>query len=64
MARRLADFGFRPLSQHGSHVKFGHPDGRLAIVAHHASRDLGRGVLMEILRQADIDPDEFFAKFR
>jgi hypothetical protein len=45
-------------------VKFVHPDGRRAIVPHHARLDIGRGTLMEMLRQADIDPDEFFAAFR
>lgn len=64
VARRLAEFGFVPLRQAGSHVKFGHADGRRISVPHHARRDLHRGLLMEICRQAGIDPDEFFAAFR
>lgn len=35
VARRLRDFGFEPLSQEGSHVRFRHPDGRQAIVPRH-----------------------------
>lgn len=64
VARRLADFGFRPVSQSGSHVKFRHPDGRQAIVPHHARRELGVGLLRTIVKDSGIDPDEFFAAFR
>jgi predicted RNA binding protein YcfA (HicA-like mRNA interferase family) len=64
VVRRLADFGFHPVSQQGSHVKLRHPDGRQAIVPHHARKDLGRGLLRTIVRDAGIDPDEFFAAFR
>lgn len=35
VARRLRDFGFEPVSQEGSHVRFRHPDGRQAIVPRH-----------------------------
>lgn len=64
VARRLADFGFVPASQSGSHVKFRHADGRQAIVPHHARRELGRGLLRTIVKDAGIDVDEFFAVFR
>ncbi len=64
VARRLADFGFRRVSQQGSHVKFRHADGRQAIVPHHARAEIGRGLLATIVKDAGIDPDDFFAAFR
>jgi predicted RNA binding protein YcfA (HicA-like mRNA interferase family) len=64
VARRLRDFGFRPASQTGSHVHFVHPDGRHAVVPHHAREDIGRGLLFTIIKDARIDPDDFLAAFR
>jgi predicted RNA binding protein YcfA (HicA-like mRNA interferase family) len=61
LARRLADFGFSPVDQVGSHVKFRHADGRQVTVPHHARRDLKRGILLAICKKANLDPDEFFA---
>lgn len=49
--------GFLKVSQRGSHVKMRHPDGRTAIVPNHY--ELARGTLRSILRQADLDTDEF-----
>lgn len=64
VVRRLADFGFVPIGQRGSHVQFQHADGRHITVPHHAIRDLQRGLLMRICRQGRIDPNEFFKAFR
>ena len=64
VARRLAEFGFRPVHQRGSHVRFAHADGRWAIVPFHAWKDIHRGLLLKIVKDTRIDPDEFFAAFR
>jgi predicted RNA binding protein YcfA (HicA-like mRNA interferase family) len=54
--RILLDPGFRPVRQKGSHVFYRHPDGRSTSVPHHASRDIARPLLREILREIDITP--------
>ncbi len=64
VARRLAEFGFAPVGQTGSHVRFAHSDGRSVVVPHHAREELDRWLLMKIVKAAKIDADEFFAAFR
>jgi len=64
VARRLQEFGFVPVRQVGSHVRFVHPDGRKTTVAHHARSDLRKELVMKVLRQAGIDPAEFLAGIR
>lgn len=53
----LAEFGFTKVSQRGSHVKVRHAAGRTAIVPLH--KELARGTLRSILRQADVKPEDF-----
>ena len=60
----MADFGFAPVAQKGSHVKFRHADGRVVSIPRHANRDIGRRLLMAIMEEAGIDPDTFLAPFR
>ena len=64
VARRLAEFGFVPIGQSGSHVRFAHPDGRSTVVPFHARDDLDRWLLMKIVKAARLDPEDFFAAFR
>ncbi|MEA3202438.1 MAG: hypothetical protein QOI63_104 [Thermoplasmata archaeon] len=64
VARRLAEFGFLPAGQTGSHVRFLHPDGRMTVVPRHDREDLHRGILSRIIKQAGIDADVFSEKFR
>jgi predicted RNA binding protein YcfA (HicA-like mRNA interferase family) len=47
------------VSQRGSHLKLRHADGRTVIVPLH--RELARGTLRSILRQAGLTADEFVA---
>lgn len=55
--RALELIGFVKISQRGSHVKMRHTDGRIVIVPNH--NELARGTLRSILRQADLNVDEF-----
>ena len=57
--RVLLRQGFQAIRQRGSHVFYRHPDGRTTTVPHHAGRDLARPLLREILREAEITPEEF-----
>ncbi len=47
----------REVSQSGSHLKLRHPAGRTVIVPMH--RELARGTLRSILRQADLTVEAF-----
>ncbi len=58
--RRLERVGFFEVSQKGSHVKFAKVTTqgiRTAIVPHH--REVAIGTLRSILRQAEIDTQDF-----
>ena len=56
VVRSLRRLGFEQVSQRGSHVKMSHPDGRTAIVPMH--KELARGTLASILRQAQVSFEE------
>jgi predicted RNA binding protein YcfA (HicA-like mRNA interferase family) len=51
--------GFVAVWQSGSHAIFRHPDGRGTTIPIHGKRDLGRGLLRQIMRDADLTPDDF-----
>ena len=53
----LAKVGFIEVSQRGSHVKLRRQDGTTVIVPRH--RELARGTLRSILRQAGLSVEEF-----
>ena len=55
----LAGIGFIQVSTRGSHVKVAHPDGRVTVVPMHGGRDIPRGTLGSILRQAGLTVAEF-----
>ena len=59
MARLLTRLGFEKVHQVGSHAKFVHPDGRVTMVPMHGNEELGTGITLEILKQAEIARDEF-----
>ncbi len=51
--------GFVILRQKGSHAFYRHADGRTTTVPNHPGRDLARPLIREILREAEITPDQF-----
>jgi predicted RNA binding protein YcfA (HicA-like mRNA interferase family) len=53
--RLLEKQGFTRARQSGSHVILQHFDGRRVTVPVHRGRDLGRGLLRQIFRDAGID---------
>jgi predicted RNA binding protein YcfA (HicA-like mRNA interferase family) len=57
----LEKAGFEVQRQTGSHVRLKHADGRVVTVPVHGSRDIGRGLLRKILRDADMIPADFLA---
>lgn len=59
MDRVLADLGFQPVRQRGSHVFYRHSEGRTTTVPNHPGRDLARPLVREILREIELTPDQF-----
>lgn len=47
----LLKLGFEKVYGKGSHVRFKHPDGRRTVVPIHDNEKLGKGLLLEILKQ-------------
>ena len=54
----LQRHGFAIVRQSGSHVILRHADGRRTTVPVHAGRDLGRGLLRQIMRDAKLTVDD------
>ena len=59
MERVLRRLGFQAVRQRGSHVFYRHPDGRTTTVPHHRGRDLARPLIRQILREVDLDPEDY-----
>jgi len=53
----LKRMGFREIRQKGSHRYMQHSDGRTTVVPMH--KEIGRGLLGRILKEAEITRDEF-----
>jgi len=58
--RTLEKAGFKTVRQRGSHIRMKHQDGRVVTIPIHAGRDIGRGLLRKILRDAELSRDHFF----
>jgi predicted RNA binding protein YcfA (HicA-like mRNA interferase family) len=58
LIRTFQHLGFLIDHQSGSHVVLYHPEGRRAVIALH-SRELKRGTLVGIIKQAGYTPEEF-----
>ncbi len=57
--RVLEKLGFTCVRQSGSHMIFHHSDGRWTTVPIHKGKDLGKGILRKILKDAKITVDRF-----
>jgi len=55
----LEKLGFKRIRQSGSHAVFKHPDGRWTTVPIHKGKDVAKGVLHKILKDAKITIEEF-----
>ena len=61
IVRALRRLGFERMRQKGSHIRLRHPDGRLASVPDHGSRELRREFVLNILKQAGVEVGDFLA---
>ncbi len=59
VTRILEKLGFTCIRQSGSHAVYHHADGRWTTVSMHKGKDLGKGILRKILKDARITVDEF-----
>lgn len=57
--KALAKIGFRIVGRRGSHVRLKRKDGKTLIVVVPDHRELARGTLKSILRQANLSREEF-----
>ncbi|OLS16928.1 MAG: hypothetical protein HeimC3_37650 [Candidatus Heimdallarchaeota archaeon LC_3] len=57
--KRSVDLGYKPVRQRGSHVFFENSHGRGTVVPNHPGEDIGRGLLRKIIKDLEIEPDEF-----
>ena len=55
----LRQAGFAVLRTKGSHHFLQHPDGRSTVVPVHAGETIGPGLLRKILRDAEMEVEEF-----
>jgi len=54
-------FGFEPVRQKGSHIRFVHPDGRKTTIPDHGNKDVPYGLLLKIIRyDLKMDVETFF----
>ena len=58
LIRILEKHGFARVRQSGSHAIFRHNDGRRTTVPIHSQRDLGRGLLRQIMRDANLSVED------
>lgn len=54
----LQKIGFYVVRQKGSHVRMKHEDNRVVSIPVHARKTIGKGLLLKILRDADLTKDE------
>ncbi len=62
--RVLQSAGFVVEKQHGSHHFLPHPDGRTATIPIHSGETLGPGLLAKILRDCELEREEFLRLLR
>jgi len=55
----LEKLGFILIRQSGSHAVYRHPDGRWTTVPVHKGKDVSKGVLSKILKDAGLTVEEF-----
>ncbi|NJR63207.1 MAG: type II toxin-antitoxin system HicA family toxin [Cyanobacteria bacterium CRU_2_1] len=57
----LQKIGFEVVRQKGSHVRLKHDDNRVVTIPIHAGKTVGKGLLLKILRDAELTKDELIS---
>ncbi|MEK6892632.1 MAG: type II toxin-antitoxin system HicA family toxin [Nanoarchaeota archaeon] len=63
LTKILDKMEFKFVRQEGSHMFFRHSDGRTTIIPYHAGEDIGRGLLLKIIKKDLQMTREEFEKF-
>ena len=56
--------GFKAIRQKGSHKFYRHSDGRTTVIPIHSNKPISRGLLRGILKEIEMDREEFFKKLK
>ena len=59
LIKALRKNGFEVLRIRGSHHFLAHPDGRRTVVPVHRNETIGTGLMVKILRDCEIERDDF-----
>jgi len=59
LERVLLLLGFAFIRQKGSHKFYRHPDGRYTTIPFHGNTDLGRVLIIKILKQIDLASEDY-----
>ncbi|WXG39257.1 MAG: type II toxin-antitoxin system HicA family toxin [Candidatus Freyarchaeum deiterrae] len=62
--RVLKKVGFEIVRQKGSHVILKNPEGRITVVPLHKGEEIGRGLLLKIIKDAGLKKEEFLDLIR
>ncbi len=64
VVRGLRALGFERVRQKGGHAIFHHPDCRRASIPIHPAKTISPYLLSDVLRQLDVDEDDFIKAVR
>jgi predicted RNA binding protein YcfA (HicA-like mRNA interferase family) len=64
MEKVLIHLGFQATRSKGAHVFYRHPDGRTTTLPNHPGRDLTRPLIREILREIEVNPEQFIRELK
>lgn len=59
LCKIVEKLGFMKVHQVGSHVRYVHSDGRKTTIPVHGNEELGKGLMLEILKQIKISREEY-----
>lgn len=57
----LQKIGFEVVRQKGSHVRLKHEDNTVVTIPIHTGKTIGKGLLLKILRDAELTKDELIS---
>ncbi len=59
LCKIVEKLGFVKVHQVGSHVRYVHEDGRKTTIPVHGNQELGKGLMLEILKQIKITREDY-----
>ena len=59
VVQTLQKIGFEPVRQKGSHIILKNDEGIMIVVPQHSGEDIGRGLLLKIIKQAGLSREKF-----